>query len=427
MVIGLGLVLTGSVRAGSLPYVTDYLNRQRANQTAGEIHQIFFIPATDLSGLANSVRLVFPGSAAGTWCRQAVSNLTVTAITNPSGSTEAAELLPGTLAAGCTVGNGSTTYDTITVTGVGQLTAGVKYGVRVADGSTPTLGTPAAAAGIATQLITNDGLADVDQSAFYLTTVSQDQITVTATVVGETPPVTENPIVTFRGVGAPYGQVKVYRDEVLITSVPTDGEAAFNITLNNQPTGSHIYVLRVFDQDGHELTPLTFALNLGTGSTTLVTNIFLGPSIAIDHTSVKLGQEVKISGSTVPTGTVVLTVNSPTLSYSILSDQVGRWSKIINSNDVGVGTHTVKARAYQGTQMISEYSEVITFSVNPVGQCDGKKTADLNCDGDVGLTDFSILMYFWAQTNPSNGRADINQDQRVDVVDFSIMLYQWTA
>ncbi|MBI3571906.1 hypothetical protein HY091_00005, partial [Candidatus Kaiserbacteria bacterium] len=52
---------------------------------------------------------------------------------------------------------------------------------------------------------------------------------------------------------------------------------------------------------------------------------------------------------------------------------------------------------------------------------------DLNCDGGVNLTDFSILLFFWKATNPTNARADINHDGSVNVVDFSIMLYQWTG
>jgi hypothetical protein len=55
------------------------------------------------------------------------------------------------------------------------------------------------------------------------------------------------------------------------------------------------------------------------------------------------------------------------------------------------------------------------------------RMADVNCDGRVNLTDFSILLFFWQQRTPSNGRADMNNDGIVDVVDFSIMLFQWTA
>ncbi len=53
-------------------------------------------------------------------------------------------------------------------------------------------------------------------------------------------------------------------------------------------------------------------------------------------------------------------------------------------------------------------------------------SADLNLDGKVNSTDFSILLFFWKTSPPfSNSRVDINKDNKVDSVDFSILLYQW--
>jgi len=52
---------------------------------------------------------------------------------------------------------------------------------------------------------------------------------------------------------------------------------------------------------------------------------------------------------------------------------------------------------------------------------------DINKDGHINIVDFSILMYFWHQTSPSNPCADLNKDGIVDLTDFSIMLYWWTG
>ena len=50
--------------------------------------------------------------------------------------------------------------------------------------------------------------------------------------------------------------------------------------------------------------------------------------------------------------------------------------------------------------------------------------ADLNHDGRVNLTDFSILLFHWGTDNEC---ADQNQNGIVDLVDFSIMMYYWTG
>ena len=61
---------------------------------------------------------------------------------------------------------------------------------------------------------------------------------------------------------------------------------------------------------------------------------------------------------------------------------------------------------------------------------DGQPTinADLNRDGSVNLTDFSIMIFWW-QTNggESDPPADINGNGNVGIEDFSILLFNWTG
>ena len=60
------------------------------------------------------------------------------------------------------------------------------------------------------------------------------------------------------------------------------------------------------------------------------------------------------------------------------------------------------------------------------GSCTSAGVADINCDGKVNGTDFSILLAFWKTPAPfANPRIDLNGDGRDDSVDFSILLYHW--
>jgi hypothetical protein len=55
-------------------------------------------------------------------------------------------------------------------------------------------------------------------------------------------------------------------------------------------------------------------------------------------------------------------------------------------------------------------------------------TADLNRDGKVNLTDFSILLFWWnTDGGTSDPSADINGDKKVNLTDFSILLFNWTG
>lgn len=409
---------------GQPSHVSDYLTRQGAGLVSGEVHQIFFAPSTNLSGSGNTVELRFPNSQIGQWCRGS-GPLSVSPLSNPDGASEGATFLPGSLQAICTPGAGPN-GDVIIVYQVGSLIAGVKYGVRVSDGAAK-LGTPPAAAGIPVTLALTDGATDIDQGALYLTTNSNDQVMVTANVVTFVPPVDTNPAVTFVGFAASDGEVVVSRDGSNVGHVTTGPDSLFNVTVSDQPVGAHTFVLSGTDAQGASLAPITFVLLLTLNTTTYLNNVFLGPSIAIDQTTLKLGQSFQLSGATAPNSSVTVTLQSNPTTVTATSDGQGEWQMSVNSTTIGTGSHTAKARAMTTSAIISAYSQTINFSVNPVGSCDGKATADLNCDGKVNLTDFSVLLFFWQQKNPSNARADINNDGVVDIVDFSILLYQWTG
>lgn len=429
LLVASGLALIARpVSAGSLTHLRDYLGRQQANLPAGQSHQVFFSPNTSLPGSTNTVVFQFPDGDDGTWCRIAGSDLVVSGMTNPVGATENATPLPGTLTADCTIGAGGGSIDTITVSGVGPLTAGTVYGWSVSDGATATLGTPPPAQGLMVTLSTTNGTSTIDSMFFFLSVITSDQVSITAVVANTTPPSPTNPTVIFNGYAAPGATVTALRDSTLAGSTISDRQAKFSITLTDQPTGAIVYVLSGADSDGRSLTAMTFALSLGLSTTTIINGVFLGPSIAIDKNSVKIGTPVTISGTTAPTSLVTLTVSSPhATSFSLTADSQGRWSKVVNTTSIGVGQHSAQAQALLDGTAASEISAAVMFAVNALGQCDNRATGDLNCDARVDLIDFSVLLFFWRQTNPNNERVDSNHDGTVNIVDFSIMLFQWTG
>ncbi|PIY96728.1 MAG: hypothetical protein COY66_03230 [Candidatus Kerfeldbacteria bacterium CG_4_10_14_0_8_um_filter_42_10] len=180
------IVLVGEKMAfaGTLTTARDYLNRLKENLTSGVQHEVFFTTAAAVSGGSgnNKVILKFPDGDDGKWCATAGSDLTVTGIANPTGATENATVLPGSLTGTCTKGSGASSYDTITVSGVNNLSSGIKYGVRIAGGSTAKLGTPAnTTTGIIT-IYTNNGTANIDSASTEVDIVSDDQMVISASV-----------------------------------------------------------------------------------------------------------------------------------------------------------------------------------------------------------------------------------------------------
>ncbi|MEK7537440.1 MAG: dockerin type I domain-containing protein [Patescibacteria group bacterium] len=414
------------VQAAGFQYAADYLNRQQADLTGGVVHQLFVMPATGLSGSANSLELTWPDSPDGTWCRVTAGDLTVQPLTNPAGSNESATPMPGPLSASCLPG-GVGSGDTIVISGVGPLTAGTKYGLAVADGPLGRLGTPPPAQGLRATLTSRSGPTAIDTIGFFLSTLSNDQFVVSAVVTAAPPPGSGNPSVEFRGLSAPSGQVTVRRDDVVMESVPSDTQATFALVLVNQPTGPHLFVVSGTDRHGRPLAPVTFALNLTPGSTTVISGVFLVPSIGLDRAAVNSGQSVTVFGATAPNSAVTVNVGSDrTQRYTVTADAAGQWSKILDTKNLAAGTYTVKARAAVNG-IVSADSAAVSFSVSPAAPAAVYSPADISQDQRVDIVDLSILLFYWNQRHPANPRADLNRDGVVDIIDFSIMLYAWTG
>ncbi len=251
-------------------------------------------------------------------------------------------------------------------------------------------------------------------------------VSISASVVQTPEPVAANPIVQFIGIASPSAKVTVKRAGELLTTLTADAQAGFDLTLSDQPTGKVTYEIAALDAAGDSLAPLTFALDLKSGTTTIVSGVFLGPSIEVDKPAVKLGENVNVFGATAPQSKVTMTVSSTTTkTFTIEADASGKWKKLLATRDLGVGTHTAKARAVTKENVVSSFSSAVSFVVDALDPADGKKPADINTDGKVNLIDFSILLFYWKQKNPANPRADINGDGTVNLIDFSIMLFQW--
>ncbi len=179
VLIGVFVMVT-VVSAATLTTPRNYLSRQQAGLTTGVTMQVFFTTATAVSGGAgnNRVILVFPNDAANNtkWCKTNSGTITPTGIANPTGATETATSLPGSLAGTCTQ-----TPDTFTITGVNDLSSATKYGVQIV-GNSSAIGTGDAANSIKVTVKTNNGSTDIDTATLALSLIANDQVTVSATV-----------------------------------------------------------------------------------------------------------------------------------------------------------------------------------------------------------------------------------------------------
>ncbi len=269
---------------------------------------------------------------------------------------------------------------------------------------------------------------------------ASQQISVSA-VVPEKPPFEEpDTIVVFSGIAYPSSTVTISQDGSVISLITTNSQAQFQVEAIVDPD-TYTFRIAGIDQQGIEGKVSNFTLTLSEGTTTTISGIFLGPTIMIDDPEIGVGESATLSGTTAPNSEVNLTFTSTGASAAAAgetrtavhianADTNGRWLQVVAADDLVADVYEAKAQAVEPVNSaVSEFSKTVQFTVfgGEPDQCDGASPGDINCDGNVDLVDFSILLFYWNQTDPANERADINSDGLVSIIDFSIMLYYWTG
>ena len=178
-------------------------------------------------------------------------------------------------------------------------------------------------------------------------------------------------------------------------------------------------------------------MSVTSGVTSYVSGIFIAPTIAVDKSEVKRGDNIAIFGQSAPQADIVISVNSEEEFFGkTISDKDGVYLYNFDSSFVDYGTHFTKSKASIGNQAISSFSNTISFKVGtknvaagPPSKCPAK--ADLNNDCRVNLIDFSIAAYWYKRPLSvlfaATEKEKLNGDGKVDLVDFSIMAFYWTG
>lgn len=259
--------------------------------------------------------------------------------------------------------------------------------------------------------------------------VSGESLTVSAVVQSSTPPTPGPTKVVFRGIAYPQASVSILENGSLLATTVADPSARFDVEITLASAGTFTFTLFAEDNQGRAGRSSNFTISVTAGTTTTVSGIFLAPTIATDKAVVRLGDTISILGATAPASAVTVIVSSEQeVTFNTTAGSDGLWVIQAIADSLAIGEHNARAKSTAPTNEISTFSNTVNFTVQAatVNPCTGKTPGDVNCDGRVNLVDFSILLFFWKKTNPSNIRADINADGVVNVRDFSIMLFWWT-
>lgn len=233
-------------------------------------------------------------------------------------------------------------------------------------------------------------------------------VTVNATVPEST--------ASFSGLAPAGATITIEDNSVVVATTVADVAGVFNKTVDSDP-GTHTFSLFLTDTASRTTPETVFSgINIGFHSDTPISNILLSPTVTLTRNSITNGETTSFLGQGSPGSTVHVVLNGNEV-YSQVVTAGSDWQYTFNNGYNASATNSLYAFLTRGGYTNSVNSFTLSLTV---GNC---RRSDLNCDGLVNLTDFSILLYYW---DTSNSLADINKDGTVGLIDFSIMLFDWT-
>jgi hypothetical protein len=240
--------------------------------------------------------------------------------------------------------------------------------------------------------------------------------------------------VIFQGRAYPKSEVTLLKDAQIATTTVADANANFQINLSGLSAGNYFFSVYSEDYKGRRSSLFTFPISITRGATTSVSGIFVAPTIAVDKSEVKRGDNIAIFGQSTPISEIIITVSSDEQSFvKTQADKDGIYLYNFDTSLLEIGQHFTKSKTALNGE-ISSYSKAMSFLVGTKNIAKEESEilkGDLNNDGRVNLIDFSIVAYWYKRSISAEfaekEKEQLNGDGKVDLVDFSIMAYYWTG
>lgn len=234
--------------------------------------------------------------------------------------------------------------------------------------------------------------------------------------------------VSISGTGYPGRLVNILLDGVEVGSISASKTGRFDFMTEATP-GTATLGFWSTDYAGVKSIVLNSTFDITQGAITNVSGIIIPPTVHLSKTEVDPGDKITLSGQSTPSTTIEIVFNNNERIETVQTDVDGRWSITIDTVGMRVGAHSVRARSVSGTVPLliqSNFSTTIQLFVGVEAAV--TSNSDLNRDGRVNLTDFSIMIFWWGTDGGnSDPPADINRNGKVGIEDFSILLFNWTG
>jgi hypothetical protein len=194
-------------------------------------------------------------------------------------------------------------------------------------------------------------------------------------------------------------------------------DGSFAIMLPGPFSGSQTIGVTIADRNG-QLTPTRYFSPYVPGVVLLEKRIPVVPTIRFKESRVPRGTQAVITGYAAPRNQVELTVDEKNIRTTVAGGD-GSYAFTIDTDGFAIGSHVAKVKQRSPDGRVSDYSLQRTFMVSTTERLQ----LDLNGDGKVNVSDWSIFLSKWKSTDPAErDKVDLNGDGKTDLEDFSIFV-----
>jgi len=214
-------------------------------------------------------------------------------------------------------------------------------------------------------------------------------------------------------IGEEYGQVQIGDS----FTVGSDGK--FLIEAISPVEEERLYALLVNDPDGNVYKSKFFNYDLEFNTIVRQRDLIFAPTINLNKRGLIRNEILLVSGYGAPGNRIEFLIDNE-VKRTVDVESNGLYRVDFDTLQTTLGNHSVKTRQYDPeTGKTSDSSDAKFIKVSLFGF----SNVDFNQDSKIDISDWSIFLHFWFDTNEEERqKADLSGDGKVGIEDFSLFL-----
>lgn len=205
----------------------------------------------------------------------------------------------------------------------------------------------------------------------------------------------------------------------LAQKTPADESGWFDIAINFALGSRNRFAVVAVDKNGIQAQTRFYDVLISSSDVHQI-EFFLPPTLSLVRYSVRKGDFITVFGSRTPGSTVTYEIDGARGDSLAVYPDPGSYRLQINTANLSLGSHTIRVQQSGPLKDYpSDFSILKNFNVSLITL----PAADLNNDGKLDISDWSIFLFRWNTADPAlRLTIDFNKDGKVDISDFSILL-----